>query len=75
MVDDLTDLDGRIVTALGTLRAARAATRHSLNGQTRWDEEMSERRLNDLLDQRVRSQVSERATALAAATVGPLPSR
>ena len=31
----------------------------------RWDEEMSERRLNDLLDQRARYQVSDRATALA----------
>jgi hypothetical protein len=75
MVDDLANLDRRIVTALTTLRGARAATQHSLTNQTRWDEEMSERRLNDLLDQRARSQVSKNATALASATVGPLPSR
>jgi hypothetical protein len=75
MVDDLANLDRRIVTALTTLRGARAATQHSLNSQTQWDQEMSERRLNDLLDQRARSQVSGRATAPAAATVGPLPSR
>jgi hypothetical protein len=75
MVDDLANLDRRIVMALTALRCARAGTQHSLNSQTRWDEEMSERRLNDLLDQRARYRVSERATALAGATVGPLSSR
>ena len=76
MVDDLANLDRRIVTALAALRGARPGTQHSLNSQTRWDEEMSdyERRLNDLLDQRARCQVSERATARAGATVGPLSS-
>ena len=74
MVDDLANLDRRIVTALAALRGARPGTQHSLNSQTRWDEEMSERRLNNLLDQRARCRVSERATARAGATVGPLSS-
>jgi hypothetical protein len=72
MLDDLANLDLRIGAALTTLRGARAATQRSLNSQTRWDEEMSERRLNDLLDQRSRHHVSDRAPAPAAS---PLPSR
>jgi hypothetical protein len=75
MVDDLADLDRRIAAALSTVRGARAAARHSLDGRTRWDEEMAERRLDDLLDQRARSQVSDTATAPAAATAEPPPSR
>jgi hypothetical protein len=75
MLDDLADLDLRIVTALTTLRDARAATQRSVNSQTRWDEEMSERRLNDLLDQRSRCQVSDRGPTPAGATGWPLPSR
>ena len=65
MVDDLANLDRRH----GSDHTARRTRSHPAL------EEMSERRLNDLLDQRARYQVSERATALAGATVGPLPSR
>ena len=75
MLDDLANLGLRIVAALTALRGARVATQRSLDSRTRWDEEMSERRLNDLLDQRSRRQLGDRGPAAAEATAWPLPSR
>ena len=73
MADDLADLDRRITDAMTALRCARAVAQHSANSKTRWHEEMAERTLNGLLDQRPRSEVSERPKALAGATVAPRP--
>jgi hypothetical protein len=71
MADDLTDLDRRIIDAMAALRYARAVVRHSDDSNTRWNEEMAERTLNGLLDQRPRSERNERPTASAGATVAP----
>jgi hypothetical protein len=68
--DGLAILDRRIADALAALRCARAAVEHSANNTTRWHEELAERTLNALLDQRLRAQMTDRANVLAAATVG-----
>jgi hypothetical protein len=70
MADVLANLDRRITEALSALRCARAVVEHSANSTTRWHEEMAERTLNALLEQRPRAQMSEHATMLARATVG-----
>jgi hypothetical protein len=71
MADALANLDRRITDALNALRFARAVVEHSANSTTRWHEDMAERTLNGLLDQRARTQMNEHATVLAGGTVGP----
>jgi hypothetical protein len=73
MADDLADFDRRITDAMAALRCARVVVQHSANSTTRWHEEMAERTLNGLLDQRPRSEMSERPKVLAGATVAPRP--
>ena len=70
MTDELASLDRSITEALTALRCARAVVEHSANSTTRWHEDMAERRLNGLLDQRPRAQMNEDARMLARATVG-----
>ena len=70
MDDGLAILDRRITDALAALRCARAAVDHSSNNRTRWHQDLAERTLNGLLDQRLRAQLTEHADALAGATVG-----
>jgi hypothetical protein len=70
MADDLADLDRRITDALTALLCARAVTQHSANSTSRWHEDMAERTLNGLLDQRPRVQMNEHARLLAGAVVG-----
>jgi hypothetical protein len=70
MADELVNLDRRITEALNALRCARTVVEHSPNSTTRWHEDMAERRLNGLLDQRPHAQLREHATMLARATVG-----
>ena len=70
MTDMLADLDRRITDALSALRCARAVVGHSANSTTRWHQDMAERRLNGLLDQRPRARMDEHGTLLARATVG-----
>ena len=72
MVDELADLDRRITDALATLRRARAVVEHSANSSTRWREEIAERTLDGLLDQRSRASSDGRAMAMAGATHGPV---
>jgi hypothetical protein len=64
MPDDLADLDRRITDAMTALRCARAVAQHSANSNTPWHEEMAERTLNGLLDQRPRSAMDERPKTL-----------
>jgi hypothetical protein len=71
MPDNLADLDRRITDAMTALRCARAVAQHSANSKTRWHEEMAERTLNGLLDQRPRSEINERPKALAGPSVAP----
>jgi uncharacterized protein (DUF924 family) len=71
MRDDLADLDRRITDAMTALRCARAVAQHSADSKTRWQEEMAERTLNGLLDQRPRSAMNERPKTLAAPSVAP----
>jgi hypothetical protein len=73
MADDLADLDRRITDAMTALRRARAVAQHSANSEALWHEEMAERRLNGLLDQRYRSAMNERPKTLAGAAVAPRP--
>jgi hypothetical protein len=70
MTDELTSLDRSITDALNALRCARAVAEHSANSTTRWHEDMAERRLNGLLDQRLRARIDDHAKLLARATVG-----
>ena len=70
MTDELASLDRSITDALNALRCARAVAEHSANSATRWHEDMAERRLNGLLDQRPRAQMDEHAKLPARATVG-----
>jgi hypothetical protein len=70
MTDELASLDRSITDALSALRCARAVVEHSANSATRWHEDMAERRLNGLLDQRSRAQIDDHAKLLARATVG-----
>ena len=70
MTDQLANLDRSIADALNALRCARAVVEHSANSTTRWHEDMAERTLNGLLDQRPRAQMNEHAKLLARATVG-----
>jgi hypothetical protein len=70
MTDELANLDRSITDALNALRCARAVVEHSANSRTRWHEDMAERRLNGLLEQRPRAQMDDHATLLARATVG-----
>jgi hypothetical protein len=55
MAEELGDLDRRITDALSALRCARAIVARSANSTTRWHEDMAERRLNGLLERRLRS--------------------
>jgi hypothetical protein len=64
MPDDLADLDRRITDAMTALRCARAVAQHSANSNTPWHEEMAERTLNGLLDQRPGSAMGERPKTL-----------
>jgi hypothetical protein len=73
VADELGDLDRRIADAMAALRCARAAMQRVAVSTTRWQEEVAERRLNDLLDQRHRCQIAQQAEALAEATVGCRP--
>jgi hypothetical protein len=73
MADGLADLDRRITEAMTALRCARAVAQHSANSTTLWQEEMAERTLNGLLDQRPRSAVDERTRPRAWATLAPRP--
>jgi len=70
MADELESLDRRITDALNALRCARAVVEHSANSTTRWHEDMAERTLNGLLDQRPRTAPSPEGRALAGATQG-----
>jgi hypothetical protein len=65
MPDDLAQLDRGITDALTVLRAARARTRHSPSFETRWQEALAERRLNELLDRRPLCQMRQQAKVLA----------
>jgi len=67
MVDDLAVLDRHITEALAALRCARAVAQRSANSTTRWREEMAERALNGLLDQRPRGRRTAEAAVLAGA--------
>lgn len=73
MADDLADLDRRIADAMAALRRARAATQRVAVSTTRWHEEVAERRLNDLLDQRPRCQIAQQARVLAGASFASRP--
>jgi hypothetical protein len=68
--EGLAIIDRRITDALAALRCARAAVEHSANSATRWHEDVAERTLNGLLDQRLRAQMKDRANVLAGAAVG-----
>ncbi|TFV92980.1 hypothetical protein E4P40_00925 [Blastococcus sp. CT_GayMR20] len=70
MADDLAILDRRITDALAALRCARAVVECSANSTTRWHEDMAQRVLDGLLDQRPRAQMKQQATVLAEAIVG-----
>jgi hypothetical protein len=70
MADELRNLDRRITDALNALRCARAVVEHSPNSTTRWHEDMAERTLNGLLDQRPHSRLGEHATVPARVSVG-----
>ena len=70
MDDELAIIDRRITDALAALRCARAAVEHSANNTTRWHQDLAERTLNGLLDQRLRAQMKDHADVLAGATVG-----
>ena len=70
MTDELANLDRCITDALSELRCARAVAEHSTNGTTRGHEDMAERKLNGLLDQRSRAQMNEHARLLARASAG-----
>ena len=70
MANELVKLDRRITEALNALRCARAVVEHSANSTTRWHEDMAERTLNELLDQRHHARMSEHSPVLAGATVG-----
>jgi hypothetical protein len=65
MLDDLAELDRRIADALTVLRGARALTAHSPTCETRWQETLAERTLNQLLDRRPRCQMRQQAKLLA----------
>jgi len=71
MPNDLADLDRRITDALAALRSARAVALRVATRTTRWHEEMAERRLDELLDQRPHCQIAQQAQALAGATAVP----
>jgi hypothetical protein len=70
MVDGLALLDRRITDALAALRCARAAVAHSANSRTRSHEDLAERTLNGLLDQRLRAQMRAHTDVLTGATAG-----
>jgi len=70
MDDGLASLDRSITDALAALRCARAAVEHSANNETRWHEDLAERALDGLLDQRLRARMQDHANVLAGATVG-----
>jgi hypothetical protein len=72
--DDLANLDRRIADAMAALRGARATAQRFDSGTTRWREELAERRLNDLLDQRHHCQIAQQAQALAGVTAVSRPS-
>jgi hypothetical protein len=55
MGEDLGQLDRLITDALDTLRCARAVVEHSATSTARWECDMAERRLNGLLERRLRS--------------------
>jgi len=65
MLDDLAQLDRGIADALTVLRAARALTRRSPSFETRWQETLAERTLNELLDRRPLCQMRQQAKLLA----------
>jgi hypothetical protein len=65
MTDDLAALDHRIADALMALRGARARTGHSPTAETRWQEALAERTLNELLDRRPLCQMRQQARLLA----------
>jgi hypothetical protein len=69
MAEDLATLDRRITDALAALRRARRVVERSANGTTRWREDMAERTLDGLLEQRSRAQ-SGRAREPAGAAPG-----
>ena len=73
MADELANLDRRITDALAALRRARAVVEHSANGTTQWQQDVAERSLNGLLDQRYRTAMNERPKMLAGAAVAPRP--
>ena len=66
MADELANLDRRITDALAALRRARAVVEHSANGTTHWQQDVAERSLNGLLDQRSRAELNQRRLAMAA---------
>jgi hypothetical protein len=75
MADDLADLDRRITDAMAALRIARTVASRVASRAARWHEEVAERRLNDLLDQRPHCQIAQQAQALAGATGTSRPVR
>jgi hypothetical protein len=68
MADQLAVLDRRITEALAALRRARGAAEHPGDTIPLSNEDMAERRLNGLLDQRGRVVLEQRETALAGAS-------
>jgi hypothetical protein len=63
--DDLAELDRRIAAALANLRCARALTRQSPTAETRCQQTIAERTLNELLDRRPLCQMRQQARLLA----------
>jgi hypothetical protein len=65
MPDDLAALDRPIADVLRALRGARARTGHSSTAETRWQEALAERTLDELLDRRPLCQLRQQARLLA----------
>ena len=65
MPDDLADLDRRIAEALARLRRARVLVTRSPTSETRWQEALAERTLDQLLDRRPHCQMRQQARLLS----------
>jgi hypothetical protein len=71
MAEELALLDRRITEALAALRRARTMVGESANSTTGGREDMAERVLDRLLDQRSRAQLRAHADGLAGTAAGP----
>ena len=65
MADELAELDRRITDALRVLRRARALVDRAPTSETRWQEALAERTLDQLLDRRPLCQMRQQARLLA----------